>query len=313
LETARARVFAYSDMVKQVDCARCGAPKQLPSRTAYVYCDHCGSLTDYDFRIANVDTNAALTNQVFAYLVGPVQPTLDICAATGDKERYRSLITPVFAEWVRQCPQANSPQATSNPQFQQRQVNYLVECMVAREFDTSARQVGLQLVAATRALQRIPQPDGSYRVGDGIWQVAALFKRQMEMGYKLLADQGVLELDPEQAPVSVWLHMEYTVFCQNWLPKLPPADADRFLDFFGLKGEYTKMKVITTETKKCGGCGDELKTVPGAQAVVCESCGKKLDIAGGEVPCQNCGAPASFPVRTSTIDCPYCHTATHRA
>jgi hypothetical protein len=40
--------------------------------------------------------------------------------------------------------------------------------MIAREFDPSARQVGMQLVAATRALQRIPQPDGSYRVGDGI-------------------------------------------------------------------------------------------------------------------------------------------------
>jgi hypothetical protein len=98
-------------MVKQVDCARCGAPKQLPSKTAYVYCDHCGSLTDYDFRIANLDTNAALTNQVFAYLIGPVQPTLDICTATGDKERYRSLITPVFAEWVSR-PTRRKPRRT---------------------------------------------------------------------------------------------------------------------------------------------------------------------------------------------------------
>ena len=128
-----------------------------------IYLDHLLIVLNHLSLIANLDTNAALTNQVFAYLVGPVQPTLDICVATGDKERYRGLITPVFAEWVRQCPQANSPQATSDPQFQQRQVNYLLECMVAREFDPSARQVGLQLVAATRALQRIPQPDGSYR------------------------------------------------------------------------------------------------------------------------------------------------------
>jgi LSD1 subclass zinc finger protein len=313
LKNARARVFAYSDMVKQVDCARCGAPKQLPSKTAYVYCDHCGALTDYDFRIGNFDTNAALTNQVFAYLVAPVQPALDISSATGDKQRYRSLLTPVYAEWVRQCPQANSPRATSDPDFQQRQVNYLVECMVARDFDKSTAQIGQQLVAATRALQRIPQPDGSFYVSDGIWQVAALYKQQMEMSYKLLEDQGVMALDPEEAPVAVWLKMEYSYFCQNWLPKIPPADADRFLDFFGLKSEYSKMNVTTAETKKCGGCGDELKTVPGAQAVVCESCGKKLDIAGGEVPCQNCGAPLSFPVRTSAIDCPYCHTTTHRA
>ncbi len=150
LQTARARVLAYSDLVKQVDCSRCGAPKQLPTKTAYVYCDHCGSLTEYDFRLANFDTNAALANQVYAYLVAPVQPALDISSATGDKERYRSPIRPVFAE------------------------------------------------------------------------------------YKLLEDQGVLVLNPEEAPVKVWLQME-------------------------------------------------------------------------------CGAPLSFPVRTTTIDCPYCHTTTHRA
>ena len=117
LQHARASVFAYSDMVKQVDCARCGAPKQLPTKTAYVYCDHCGALTDYDFRVANLDANAALVNQVFAYYVVPIQPTLDICAATGDKERYTGLIRPVFTEWFRQCPQAHSPRLMSGPGF----------------------------------------------------------------------------------------------------------------------------------------------------------------------------------------------------
>jgi hypothetical protein len=40
--------------------------------------------------------------------------------------------------------------------------------------------------------------------------------------------------------------------------------------------------------------------------------GRKLDIAGGETPCQNGGAPLSFPVGTSALECPYCHTGTHR-
>ncbi|HET9898838.1 MAG TPA: hypothetical protein VFQ44_28275 [Streptosporangiaceae bacterium] len=313
LKHARERVFSYSDYVKQVDCARCGAPKQLPTKTAYVYCDHCGALTDYDFRAGNFDTSAALSNQVYGALVGPIQPALDICAATGDKDRYRSLIRPVYAEWIRQCPYANSPRATSDPEFQERTITYLVEAMVSTEFDKDVQAIGRQLATATAQLRRIPLPNGDYHISDGIWQVAALYKQQMEKRYEVLAASGVLALDPEQAPVAVWLRMEYSYFCQNWLPKIPPADVDRFLGFFGLRGEYSQLKIANPETKKCGGCGDELTTVPGAQAVVCESCGRKLDIAGGDVRCQRCGAQLAFPVKTAAIDCPYCRTTTHRA
>ena len=46
--------------------------------------------------------------------------------------------------------------------------------------------------------------------------------------------------------------------------------------------------------------------------LVCESCGRKLDIAGGQMPCQTCGAPLSFPIGVSRIECPYCHSETHR-
>ena len=38
--------------VKRCTCAVCGAPKKLPTVTAYVYCDYCASLIDYDLRRA---------------------------------------------------------------------------------------------------------------------------------------------------------------------------------------------------------------------------------------------------------------------
>jgi LSD1 subclass zinc finger protein len=71
--SGRPSLFAHSEFVKQVDCPRCGARKRLPSKTAYLYCDHCGSLIDYDFRLANSGTNAGLTNTVFHQLIAPVQ------------------------------------------------------------------------------------------------------------------------------------------------------------------------------------------------------------------------------------------------
>src|SRR5215510_625910 len=86
---AKPSVFAHADFVKQVTCPRCGAPKRLPSKTAYLYCDHCGSLVDYDFRLANSGTNAGLTNTVFHQLIAPAQGELDRAFAAGDVARYR--------------------------------------------------------------------------------------------------------------------------------------------------------------------------------------------------------------------------------
>src|SRR5579859_2872588 len=36
--------------VKRCSCVVCGAPKKLPTVTAYVYCDYCAALIYYDLR-----------------------------------------------------------------------------------------------------------------------------------------------------------------------------------------------------------------------------------------------------------------------
>lgn len=305
-------LFAHSDFVKQVTCTRCGAPKRLPSKTAYLYCDHCGSLIDYDFRLANSGTNAGLTNTVYHQLVAPVQGDLDRARAAGDAGRYRELLRGVFAEWIRQCPQAVSPRARADQGFRDRMVGYLAECSVRKDFEASLAPLDQQLNAAIGSLQRRPAAAGPWLVSDGIWQVAALFKQQMEQVYQLFDATGVSAMDPDEAPPGVALRMEYSTFCQGWVPHLLPADGERFLAIFGLTGQYARVSVTDAVTRSCGGCGDELTTLPGASAVVCESCGRKLDIAGGQTPCQTCGAPLSFPVGASSLECPYCHSGTHR-
>jgi hypothetical protein len=312
LQHAGPRVFTYSDYVKQVNCPECGGAKRLPSKTAYLYCDYCGSLIDYDFRAGNYGTNAALTNQVFAYLMTPVQPATAAAVAAGDRDRYRQLITPVYTEWIRQCPQAVSPRANSDDEFRRRAITYFVEGMVSRDFDPTLTRIGEQLQAATDQVRRIPQADGTWLVDDSIWPVAELFKRQMQMGYRLLRDNGVVELEPEHTPIEIQLRIEYSYFCQNWLPKVPPSQADRFLAFFDLTAQYRKVDFTGVRTRKCGCCGDQLRTVPDAHAVICESCGRKLDIAGGEVGCSRCGAALCLPVGVDAVECPYCRAAARR-
>jgi LSD1 subclass zinc finger protein len=305
-------LFAHADFVKQVDCSQCGATKQLPSKTAYLYCDHCGALIDYDFRMANSGTNAGITNTVYHQLVAQVQGEMNIARATGNQDGYRELLKSVFAEWIRQCPQAVSPRAKSDQEFRDRMVSYLAECSVRRDFEPSLNELDRQLNYLIGGLERIPNGTGAWQVSNGIWPVATLFKQIMEKTYALLDATGVSAMDPDEAPPGVALRMEYSTFCQGWIPHLTPADGERMLAFHGLTAEYARVKTTDLAARNCGGCGAALATLPGATAVVCESCGRKLDIGGGEIPCRNCGAPLSFPVGASWIDCPYCQSGTHR-
>ena len=286
--------------------------QSLPSATAYLYCDYCGALVDYDFRIANADTNAGLTNTVFHRLMAGVQNQMAEAKAHGNREAVRQLYRQVFAQWVQECPMALSPRAKTDLAFREQFVHYSAECAVTKDFDP--RQVGMEarMAALVASLQRIPTPGGAWRVAGGFWPYAELFKQQMEMTYARMHEKGVDALDPDQAPPGVPLRMEFSTFCQAWLPHLSPEEGERLLALYGLDAEYDAVRVQPTEERHCANCGSEFQTVAGARQVVCEACGQTLDIGGGSVACQSCGALLSFPVGVSRVKCPYCATDTSR-
>jgi DNA-directed RNA polymerase subunit RPC12/RpoP len=303
---------AHSQFIKRVNCSQCGAPKSLPSSTAYIYCDYCGSLMDYDFRTANANTNAGLTNTVFHRLMAAVQAPMAQARANGNTEAYRAFYHQVFSEWVQECPLAVSPRAKQDATFREQLVAYLAECAVTKDLDPQQAPLEAQMAALVASLQRIPTPGGAWRVAGGFWPYAELFKKQMIMTYDLLHQKGVDGMDPDKPPSGVALRMEYSTFCQGWLPHLAPEEGERLLKLYGLDAEYSEFQPIPTDLHKCGGCGGELQTVPGARQVVCETCGRTIDIAGGEIPCGKCGSVLSFPVSVNSLLCPYCNTDTHR-
>lgn len=307
-----ASLKARSQFIKRISCSQCGAPKSLPSATAYIYCDFCGSLMDYDFRIANADTNAGLTNTVFHRLIAAVQVPMAQAKARGDRDAYRELYRQVFSQWVQECPLAVSPRAKKDVAFRDLLVAYLAESAVTKDLDPRQAPLDARMAELVASLQRIPTPGGAWMVAGGFWPYAELFKQQMIMTYDLLHKLGVDAMDPDHAPPAVALRMEYSTFCQGWLPHLSPSDGERLLKLYGLDAEYVEFKPQETNYHQCGACGADLHTLPGARRVVCESCGYTLDIGGAAIPCGKCGALLSFPVSVNQLLCPYCNTDTHR-
>lgn len=81
---------------------------------------------------------------------------------------------------------------------------------------------------------------------------------------------------------------------------------------FALTGEYVRVDLTGVVTRRCGGCGGELATLPDAGTIVCEACGRRLDILSGESSCQGCGSALCFPEGVSRLNCPYCNSTTQR-
>jgi DNA-directed RNA polymerase subunit RPC12/RpoP len=303
---------AHSDFIKRATCVRCGAPKTLPSKTAYLYCDYCGALVDYDFRLANAGTNAGITNTIYLQLVTPWRSAMAQARATGDRDSYRGLMLHVFRQWIEQCPQAVSPRAKTDAEFRERMVAYCAECSVVKDMDPQQQQMEAEVNAVINAFQRIPTETGPWLVAGDFWRAAELWKQQMDLAYAMIDATGVAALDPDDPPPGVALKMEYSTFCQSWLPHLPADDGERLLSFYGMTGDYTQVEPQATEPHACGGCGVELRTVAGARIVVCEDCGHRIDIRTGSIPCRQCGAPLSYPVGVNQLQCPYCRTQTGR-
>lgn len=303
---------ALSGFVKRVNCRKCGAPKLLPSATAYLYCDFCGTLMDYDFRLANAGTNAGITNTIYHRLFAEVQADWAQANKAGDKDKVREIYKQVYAQWVSACPQAVSPRAKQDEDFRRRLVEYFAESAVVKDFDPRQHSHNLRMQALEATLQRIPVPGGAWRSAGGFWPYAELFKEQMELNYELIFKEGVNLLDPDNAPLDVALHMEYSTFCQAWLPHLSPEEGAKLLALYGLDAQYDEVKPLDTEQHACGHCGAQLTTLPGAKKVICESCGYAIEVGGAAIPCRKCGALLSFPEGVIQLACPYCQTDTRR-
>ena len=207
---------------------------------------------------------------------------------------------------------AVSPRAKTDLTFREQMVAYLAECAVTKDLDPRQAPLEARMAQLVASLQRIPTPGGAWRVAGGFWPYAELFKQQMVLAYDLMHQKGVDSMDPDHAPAGVALRMEYSTFCQGWLPHLSAEEGERLLKFYGLTAEYDEYQPKQTDLHHCGACGAEVHSLAGARNVVCESCGHIIDIEGGAVPSLNCGAQLAFPVSVNHLLCPYCNTDTRR-
>ncbi|HEY5936000.1 MAG TPA: DUF1266 domain-containing protein, partial [Kofleriaceae bacterium] len=194
--------------VLRVSCRECGAPRTRPSVSAYVYCDHCGALVDYDFAVVK-DQPLAQPGPVYETLRAELAPELEAARERGDVAGYRALQRQLFEAWAVACPDA-TPMRTRDPEYRARYVAWLAEGDTIAAFDAGARAREATMRAAIAGLA-FAQVDGKPRVASEPFRVLADAVFAYEAGRDALL-APVYAMHPDGAPRELQRRIGHSLF-----------------------------------------------------------------------------------------------------
>jgi len=296
---------------KRTVCPSCGAPKARPSITAYVYCDYCGSLSDYDFAKA-CEKPLERPGPVYEALVAKAKPDLDAALAGGDVDAFRALQRELFDGWIDACPNAVPPRA-KDPAYRAKYAAYLAEGAIVTALDVGAKTHAAAVAKATGDLIVREVKPGTLRVDPGTFApfVEAVFAQD---DYLAVAHEagGVYAMQPDGASGELQRRMAMSMFVQGWLPMLDETQAETLLSRARLKSEYIEADPPSAGAATCGGCGADVTILEGARRTVCEHCGRRLDVEAASVTCAGCGASLAPGEGVTSFACPHCNAAVQR-
>ncbi len=292
--------------IKLTRCYRCNATKARRSPTAYVYCDHCGALTDFDFQIAISDKRSKLPGPEFERLKKTLASQLDAALARKDKERHLELNRELYRAYVKACPAACPPRV-GDPVYREKYVEQTARGATEAAFDDEMSAASARQATAMKKLKWVRggkmgqtcEPASFWALFDTVLDIT-------QVGKRMAARTGLLEINPDgDSPVNEKLGL--SMFVQGWLPYLKKPEVELLMERTGLAGEYVEATPLVGESAPCGACKAEVVRLDGAKQCVCDACGTLIR-TDATVPCGNCAAKVLMPAERTTFQCPFCDT-----
>jgi LSD1 subclass zinc finger protein len=293
-------------LVLRSTCRSCGAARVTPSRSAYVYCDYCGLLMDFDFQAAIADKRSKLPGPAYEALVRGMAPRLEAARRAGDRDGYRALQVQIWDSYASACPAALSPRI-GDPAYRKRFVAWQSDTQTAQDLDPACQASFAAQQAAVGGLQwDRSNPFQPKAVPESVWPMLDAVARHQANSLDVLDRDGLLDRHPDQPTREILRRMGVSTLAQGWLPFLARPAQDELIARLELGAEYTRVEPPPTRSGPCPSCGAPLAVVEGARRVVCEACGHLAGAASGSLRCHGCGTPVEIPEGVNLFACPSC-------
>lgn len=289
-------------------CPSCGAAKSRPSATAYVYCDFCGSLSDYDFKKA-CEQPKDLPGPVYEKLAKALKPQCEKAVLANDREKYLQTQLKLFDAWVDACPNA-VPVRVKDADFKQQYVAHMAECATACAFDPVSKKISDDMTQATANLQWKQSGTRMWASKESFIPLLETVVANMERCYSEELQQQYTP-HPDGATAPLLKRVGNALFVQGWLPYVDEATAKILLERTGLAQEYLNTESHPSTQLSCGYCKNTVPVFQGAKQCVCEKCGHKLAVEQG-LSCDGCGSHLAIDQNTKDFPCPHCQRKIER-
>jgi LSD1 subclass zinc finger protein len=286
-------------------CPRCGAYKRTDPRTAYVYCDYCAQLFDYDWELAKDALFGLDPAAMFNTLVDGVRQEIRDAFKKKDWDRYREAWRWAYERDMALMPQTWSPRVR-DVSYREAMSEWSAATCVVRNTDEPLRAAFGALGAATEQL-------GDRRDERALLEYFAVAEQVNDVITRTYAAAGLFESHPDGLDEAAFRRVQTATDLRELLQTADGPARQALLEASDLGREAVQVPAVSTTRSTCGGCGAALLVVDDATRLLCESCGLLLDAEARRFPCVSCGAPVVLTPGKSEIDCGYCQAHFHVA
>jgi len=293
-------VYGPANLIRARRCHACGALKVTQPLTAYVYCDYCAALFDYDASIVFKDPTALDPAVVTAAIRSVTRAQYDAAFASGDRVEFARIATWALGVQTEVSPGEFSPRV-KDPAYRRQLIDgYLAPLAVMSQFDPTLRELARAVDATHWTLEH-----AGWTLANVLADLAAC-RAAWAREYALLAESNLLANHPDGYTLEMLDHANRSTYVRPHLAMLSDRDQKALLAEVGIVNEYVAAPMVAFTDCGCGRCGAKLMMPEGAQRMLCEQCGFILELATRAFPCDGCGAILALPAVGDDVTCGYC-------
>ena len=207
---------------------------------------------------------------------------------------------------------AVSHRARNDPGYRSAYVGYMAEAATVRAFDPASQALEAEMRQRVMGLRYSGNMMSPTVAPDSFWPMADTWSgrsRPAGLSTALPGSPNLTPTTPGTSPAS----SPGRAFARAGWACSRPMRPTQLLDRAGLANEYVAVAAENGQPRQCGGCGAGFSALAGAKAIICEGCGRKMDLGSAEIPCAACGAVMTLPAGADRVACPFCQAQVERA
>lgn len=291
--------LAIAKRVRARQCPRCGGYKRTVPRTAYVYCDYCGVLFDYDEDLARKPRGGVESMHILRILTDGVRAEIVRAWNAGDEAAYRQAWRWPYEMDMILCPENWSPR-NGDPAYRRAMIDFSVGVTVLHNRDETRREASILRGEAREEATRAP---GEHTLRRFLARTHDLLRIE-EAAFRRA---GLFEIHPDALDPGTYYRINMVLAVMDWSQVLSDEHFGLLLAISKISTERLECEPAAFGQATCGHCGERLLLMEGARSVVCEACGHCLNCQLA-YPCTHCGAPLLAAPDGSSVKCAWCST-----